>query len=121
MTPRSEQLECEAEEARAELARTLDAMRDRLTPDQIAKEALDYARETRVGQFARNLSRVPLIVTFGGIAGACMAAALRSERKIAPGERVSATTPTHKPSSSQADLFVQHEGWGVERVREPAG
>lgn len=49
MARHSEQLEREAEQARAELAQSLDALRARLTPSQIAEEAMDYARETPPG------------------------------------------------------------------------
>jgi hypothetical protein len=52
-----EQLERETEQARTELVSSLDALRDRLTPDQVVEEAMDYARETRLAQFARNTTR----------------------------------------------------------------
>src|SRR4051812_42830040 len=52
MTGQIDQLERETEQARTALAASLDALRDRLTPDEVVEEALDYARETRVGQVA---------------------------------------------------------------------
>jgi len=88
MTSHIEQLECETEEARTKVASSLEALRDRLTPDEVVEEALDYARETRVGQAAVNVSRnvlahtAPLIVAFVGIAWTCMAIARRSEQRI---------------------------------------
>src|SRR3954453_9199491 len=52
MTGQIDQLERETEQARTALAASLDALRDRLTPDEVVEEALDYARETRAGQVA---------------------------------------------------------------------
>src|SRR5437763_16777512 len=123
MSRQTEQLESEAEQVRAELASSLDALRDKLTPREIVDEALDYARETRVGQLTRRLSRdfqentLPAILLFTAIAWVCMAAALRSQRKMA---RESADSMrSQAASAAEPDLFVAHEGWGVERVREP--
>ena len=116
--------ERETEQARTELASSLDALRDRLTPDDVVEEALDYARKTRIGQAALNVSRnvlaqsVPLIVAFAGIAWTCMAIARRSEQRIINRE-VTAKTPP-EPVATGTDLFVDHEGWGVERVQGPA-
>ena len=121
MTREIEQLERETEQARTELASSLDALRDRLTPDDVVEEALDYARETRIGQAALNVSRnvlaqsVPLIVAFAGIAWTCMAIARRSEQRII-NRKVAAKTPP-EPLPTETDLFVAHEGWGVERVQ----
>ena len=50
MTRQSERLEREAEDARAELAHSLDQLRQRLTPEQIVVE---YARDTPAADFAR--------------------------------------------------------------------
>ena len=123
MSRQTEQLESEAEQVRAELASSLDALRDKLTPREIVDEALDYARETRVGQLTRRLSRdfqentLPAILLFTAIAWVCMAAALRSQREMA---RESADSMSSQAASAaEPDLFVAHEGWGVERVREP--
>jgi len=124
MTGQIDELERETEQARTALASSLDALRDRLTPDEVVEEALDYARETRVGQAALNLSRnvlaqsVPLIVAFAGIAWTCMAIARRSEQRII-NRKVAAKTPP-EPLPTETDLFVAHEGWGVERVQGPA-
>src|SRR3954464_8664356 len=52
MTGQIDELERETEQARTALASSLDALTDRLTPDEVVEEALDYARETRVGQVA---------------------------------------------------------------------
>src|SRR3954452_3815170 len=124
MTGQIDQLERETEQARTALASSLDALRDRLTPDEVVEEALDYARETRVGQAALDVSRnvlahsVPLIVAFAGIAWTCRAIARRSEQRIIDREIAAQTPP--EPLRTGTDLFVAHEGWGVERVQGPA-
>jgi hypothetical protein len=74
MTRLSEQLEREAETARTNLAADLDELRHRITPGQIVDEVADYARDTPVAEFARNLLRdlrenpLPLLVIGAGIA-----------------------------------------------------
>src|ERR1044071_8364618 len=122
VTREIEQLERETERARTNVASSLDALRDRLTPEEVVEEALDYARDTRVGQAAMTVSRnvlansVPLIVAFAGIACACMAIAVRSEQRIIGRAKVDAQM-TPEPSATATDLFVTHEGWGVEPDR----
>ena len=74
MTRLSEQLEREAEVARSNLAADLDELRHRMTPGQIVDEVTDYARDTPVAEFARNLMRdlrenpLPLLLIGAGIA-----------------------------------------------------
>jgi hypothetical protein len=74
MTQLSEQLEHEAEIARTNLAADLDELRHRMTPGQIVDEVADYARDTPVAEFARNLVRdlrenpLPLLLIGAGIA-----------------------------------------------------
>ena len=122
MSHETEQLEHETELARAKLASSIDALRDKLTPEEIVQETIDYARDTRAGQFARNVSHdvqkntLPVIGLFAGIAWVCMALALRSQRMIAARESAEGMVP-QSPSAAEPDLFVAHEGWGVERVR----
>jgi hypothetical protein len=73
MTRLSEQLEREAEVARGNLAADLDELRHRMTPGQIVDEVADYARDTPVAEFARNLLRdlrenpLPLLLIGAGI------------------------------------------------------
>ena len=55
MTLSSEQLEREAERARAKVADTLDELRSRISPGQVVDEFVDYARDGGIGDFARNL------------------------------------------------------------------
>ena len=86
MTRHSEQLECEAEIARGELADSLDELRARMTPAQVVDEVVEYARDTPVAEFMRNLSRdirnspLPVLVIFAGIAWAAIASALAQRR-----------------------------------------
>src|SRR6185436_6753832 len=83
MTRLSEQLECEAEVARGNLAADLDELRQRMTPGQIVDEVADYARDTQVAEFARNLLRdlrenpLPLLLIGAGIAWSIIASSRR--------------------------------------------
>jgi len=83
MTRLSEQLECEAEVARSNLAADLDELRQRMTPGQIVDEVADYARDTPVAEFARNLLRdvrenpLPLLLIGAGIAWSVIASSRR--------------------------------------------
>lgn len=54
---RSEQLEHEAEQSRAELAQTLDALRDRISPGQVLDQVIEYAREGEGAELLGNLRR----------------------------------------------------------------
>src|ERR1051325_9379966 len=112
-----EQLEYEAERARVELASSLDALRNKLTPDEIVHEGADYFRGTQAGQFVQKTSQntLPFVAPLTGVAWVCMATALRSQRRRA--KRESATSTMSEAPGSAPDLFVAHEGWGVERVR----
>jgi Protein of unknown function (DUF3618) len=53
----SAQLEREAEDRRAQLAQTLDELRERITPGQLVDQAVDYAKDSGGGMFVRNLGR----------------------------------------------------------------
>jgi hypothetical protein len=126
MARHSEQLEHEAEQARSELAYSLEALRARMTPRQIAEEAMDYVRETPVGQFARNMSRdvqanpMPLVLVFAAVGWACIAAAIRSKGRMIARESASAEISVTEPSlAAQPEMFAADERWGVERVGEP--
>ena len=81
----SEQLEREAEEARRDLAASLDELRGRMTPGQIVDEVSSYARHTAAADFVGNLGRelrenpLPLLLIAAGIGWAAIATA-RSQR-----------------------------------------
>lgn len=89
MARQSEQLEHEAEIARAQLANSLDELRLRLTPGEIVDEVVEYARDTPAADFARNLARdvrqspLPLLVILAGIVWAVIASAIAQSRATA--------------------------------------
>ena len=70
----SEQLERQAEDARRDLAFSLDELRGRMSPGQIIDEVTTYARETPVADFLGNMVRdirenpLPLLLVAAGIA-----------------------------------------------------
>src|SRR5947207_15332036 len=70
----SAQLEREAEQSRAQLALTLDELRERITPGQLVDQAVDYAKDSGGGMFVRNLGRqvtgnpLPVALIGAGIA-----------------------------------------------------
>ncbi len=53
----SAQLEREAEQARSQLAQTLDELRERMTPGHLVDQVVDYAKDSGGGHFVRNLGR----------------------------------------------------------------
>lgn len=57
MARRSEQLERQAESARAQLAATLEELRAKLSPSQFVDELMDYTREGGAAELARNFGR----------------------------------------------------------------
>src|SRR6187399_2328653 len=81
----SERLDREADQARAQLAGTLDELRARITPGVVVDQVLDYAREGPAADFFRNLGReardnpLPLVLIGIGIAW-LMVASSRSAR-----------------------------------------
>ena len=121
MTRRSEQLELEVEQARAELASSLDELRARLTVGRMVEEVVDYARQSPAAELARNLGRdlqanpLPLIVIFAGIAWACIAYALRSKSTTL--QTWSAGKGDEAPLP-QPDLLVPQDQWDVAQLPE---
>jgi hypothetical protein len=116
MARQSEQLEREAEQARDELAASLDQLRLRLTPGQMVDEAVRYLRGTPVADFGRNLGReirehlLPLLVIFAGITWAIVATAL-SQRKATPATVATGTDPAPMtPAATQGS----RDGWPIE-------
>jgi hypothetical protein len=120
MARHSERLEREAEEARAELAFSLDQLRSRMHPAQIAEEAMEYARATPVADFMRNLARdvrenpMPVLVVFAGVAWAVVASAIGQRRAAAP---VEATSPVEPLPADKAPVVVGQE-WEVAPLNE---
>ena len=116
MARQSERLEREAEQARDELAASLDRLRLRLTPGQMVDEAVRYLRGTPVADFSRDLGRevrehpLPLLVIFTGITWAIVATAL-SQRMATPATRAIGTEPLPMtPTSTQGS----RDGWPIE-------
>jgi hypothetical protein len=122
MTRQSERLEREAEDARAELAHSLEQLRQRLTPEQIVEETVEYVRDTPAADFARNLMRdireypLPLLVIFAGMAWAVIASAV-SQRKAA-GATVTTRTASVEPLPPEKAPVVA-EQWEVAPLHEP--
>jgi hypothetical protein len=83
MTPSSAQLEQEAEQARAEIAGTLDELRGVLSPGQVFDQVVDYARDSGAGEMMRNLGHdlranpLPLALVGAGVAWLMMGKAPR--------------------------------------------
>lgn len=117
MARQSDRLEWEAEQARDEVAASLDQLRARLTPSQIVDEAVSYLRETPVADFGRNLVRdlrehpLPLLVIFAGVTWAIVASAL-SDRNRA---RISSATDTEPvPATSVNTTESTSSTWPAE-------
>lgn len=124
MSRQSERLEREAEEARAELAYSLDQLRERLTPERIVNETVDYVRETPVGEFGRNLMRdiraypLPLLVVFAGMAWAVIASAV-AQRKAATEPAVTTTRRGRvEPLPPEKAPVVAGREWEVAPLNE---
>jgi len=82
----SAQLEQEAEQARAQLAQTLDELRERITPGQLVDQAVDYAKDSGGGLFVRNLGNqmtsnpLPVALIGAGMAWLMLSNGTRSAR-----------------------------------------
>jgi len=120
MPRQTEQLELEAEQARAELTLSLEELRSRMTPGAIIDEIVDYASDTPVGEFARNLARdvraspLPLLVIFAGIAWAAIASAM-AQRKATARRWEERSRPLAEPRP--AEMVVTE--WEVAPVSAP--
>ncbi|MGN6749837.1 MAG: DUF3618 domain-containing protein [Xanthobacteraceae bacterium] len=82
----SAQLEQEAEQTRAQLAQTLDELRERITPGQLVDQAVDYAKDSGGGLFVRNLGNqvtanpLPVALIGAGVAWLMLSNGARSAR-----------------------------------------
>lgn len=123
MTRLSEQLEQEAEIARANLTADLDELRHRITPGQIADEMVEYARDTPVAEFARNLVRdlrenpLPLLLIGAGIAWSIFNSSRRPRIVVeeCPPEAKAAVATWEPPPAS-----VKRSEWEVAAVAPAA-
>ena len=74
MGTQGEQLEREAQQARARLSGTLEELRGRMTPGQLIDQLSGYARQGAAAEFAGNLGReirqnpIPLTLIAVGVA-----------------------------------------------------
>jgi hypothetical protein len=81
----TQQLELEAEQARRELAGTLDELRLRITPGAVVDQLLDYARTGSGAEFVRNLKRqavsnpLPMTLVGTGLAWLMLAGSAAGE------------------------------------------
>ena len=82
------EIEREVRQSRAEVEQTLDAIQARLSPGQLLDQAVDYFREGRGGEFARNLGDFDHAKPDTAGAGGCRACmddvrrpALRAKRR----------------------------------------
>src|SRR5438270_2697165 len=70
----SAQLEREAEQARSQLAQTLEELRARITPGHLMDQVVDYTKDSGSGEFVRNLGQqmsanpLPVCVMAAGMA-----------------------------------------------------
>jgi Protein of unknown function (DUF3618) len=85
----SEQREREAKQTRAQLSRTVEELRARMTPGQVIDQLLDYAREGPAADFRRKLANevrenpLPLVLIGIGIAWLMVASSRSSRAMIA--------------------------------------
>lgn len=123
MSRQSERLEREAGEARGELAASLAELRLRMTPGEIVDEVIDYARETPMADFMRNLARdvrenpAPLLVIFAGIAWAVISSSL-SRRRSAAREEVATRTAAVEACPIETVPALERQDWEVAPLDE---
>lgn len=83
MADTGEQLEHRLDHTRRQLGGSIDALRDRANPGELAGQIADYAREGPAADFLANLARdirehpLPLLLIGAGIAWAVIASAVR--------------------------------------------
>ena len=93
----SAQLEREAEQTRAQLAQTLDELRERITPGQLVDQAVDYAKDSGGGLFVRNLGQqatanpLPVALIGAGVAWLMLSNGRQQSAKAASINRAAET------------------------------
>jgi ElaB/YqjD/DUF883 family membrane-anchored ribosome-binding protein len=121
--PRSTaQLEREAEQARADLSATLDALRSRLTPGQLLDDFMDSARDGAPARFVQNLSRNvqenPLPLALVGLGLAWTMVSTAASRRHGGWERAAAAT---EPGQLGPDTIQEGVGAGIDALAEESG
>ncbi|MBV8119906.1 MAG: DUF3618 domain-containing protein [Alphaproteobacteria bacterium] len=123
MPRESELLEREIEQARSGLACALDELRARATVGQIVDELVDYARQTPMADFARNLAReirenpLPILLIFAGVAWAFAATVLSQGRNTA--RPIATTGGAAVEAVHEIVQAEQRELWEVTQIDEP--
>jgi ElaB/YqjD/DUF883 family membrane-anchored ribosome-binding protein len=111
------QLEREAEDTRAQLAQTLDELRERITPGQLVDQAVDYAKDSGGGMFVRNLGRqtaanpLPVALIGAGLAWLMLANGRRSATTTASINRA-AETAIDRARQSMTEVGEQAKEFG---------
>ncbi|HEU5019791.1 MAG TPA: hypothetical protein VFT69_17680 [Pseudolabrys sp.] len=121
----SEQLEHRAELTRAKIVDSLSELRDRLTPGHVVDQALDYARDRRVGEFFRNAGRevvnnpMPVLLVGAGVAWLAFAANRRPNGY--PRSRFTASAArTSREASRSAQDFTNSAARGTSDMADSA-
>jgi hypothetical protein len=84
MGTQGEQMERQARQMRARISKTMQALRDRMTPGQVVDQVADYAQHGPMAEFFRNLGRevrenpLPLTLIAVGVAWLITASSLSS-------------------------------------------
>jgi hypothetical protein len=108
------EIEREVQQSRAEVEQTLDAIQARLSPGQLLDQAVDYFREGRGGEFARNLgdsvtqNPIPLALVGVGLAW-MMLGGQRSARK---GDRLGSAYWDDDPDAVEDDTGLAEDSMG---------
>src|SRR5215469_11294657 len=117
MARESEQLEQEADQARARLSLTLQDLRARMTPGQVVDSLVDYAREAPGSDFLGNLGRevrenpLPLLLIGIGIAW-LMVASSRSARRMLASTADSAAKKAGEIGAVTTRVVRRTSEWG---------
>jgi ElaB/YqjD/DUF883 family membrane-anchored ribosome-binding protein len=112
----SAQLEREAEQRRAQLAQTLDELRERITPGQLLDQAVDYARDSGGGMFVRNLGRqtttnpLPVALIGVGVAWLMMSNGRRPANAASINRAAETAIDTARRSMADAGAQIQDFG-----------
>jgi hypothetical protein len=119
----SEHLDREADQARAQLAGTLDELRARITPGVVVDQVLDYAREGPAADFFRNLGReardnpLPLVLIGIGIAW-LMVASSRSSRALIGNTADTAARKAAEVGAAASALVSRTSDWGQQTAAQ---
>jgi Protein of unknown function (DUF3618) len=130
MVSQSERFERQAEEARWQLAGTLEELRGRVTPERVFDQLFDYARTSGGSAFLRNLARevrenpMPVVLIGIGIAW-LMLASNRTSREAIAGAADAVAKSAGLAAKKATDIgtatsaaVVNTTAWGRETVTQ---